>query len=259
MKFIPVLLFYGLILNACTPPSKTNSKRSSAVQRAITPADSLIQKLNAGTDFIASGTAPELWKLEMDFDDKFHFESPSTNTFFVPTVRPERRKDISADRYITNRDTGQMVIFVYDQLCATKVRPQTSKIVEVTIGDKRYTGCGKYLYDPRLNHIWILESIDNSKLNAAEYPKAPEIEFDLLESKMTGYDGCKKISSTIEIQGSRIKFSSFSTSTKACSNNAAEKIFAEKLSGQLVDHQWKDGKLVLYLIDDSRLTFRRKN
>ena len=43
------------------------------------------------------------------------------------------------------------------------------------------------------------------------------------------------------------------------SNKKVEMIFAEMLSNKLVDYYLENGKLILYLEDDSKLFFKRKD
>jgi heat shock protein HslJ len=255
-----LLIIYACALNACKTTSQANAKRSAQIQRSITPADSLIQKQNTGVDFLAEGNKPASWTLEMDFDKTFDFRSSDGTILNLPAVKAQRLPDMAAESYFINIQAGQMKVILYDKTCSREqdiVNP--SKIVEVTISNKRYTGCGKYLYDHRISNKWVLEYINNVKLTTTDYPAGlPRVELDLSKNKMYGYDGCNNISSMIEVQGSRLRFSPFVATKIACENNKVEKIFSEMLSDHLVDYYIKDGKLILYLIDDSKLIFIKK-
>ncbi len=255
-----LLIIYACILNACQTTSQANAKRTAQIQRSITPVDSLIQKQNTGVDFLAEGNEPASWTLEMDFDKTFDFRSSDGTILNLPAVKPQRLPDMAAESYFINIQAGQMKVVIYDKTCSLGQKiVNPSKIVEVTISNKRYTGCGKYLYDHRINNTWVLEYINNVKLSTADYTnEIPRLELDLSKNRMYGHNGCNNINSAIDVQGSRIKFSIFAGTKMACMNNKVEKIFSEMLGDHLVDYYLKDGKLILYLIDDSKLVFKKK-
>ena len=250
-----------VIFSACKTASMTTVKNIVATQRSIMPPDSIIQKQKKGVDLFATGNDPAVWSLEIDFDKMISFSSADgTSLDVLPAFD---KKEISAQRetYLLQTDLGTVTIEVFNQPCTITGRAeQFSKKVIVNVKNKRYTGCGKYLFDHRLNDSWILETINNITQSASDYSKGlPRMEFNLQTNKMNGSDGCNNISSNIEVKGNRIKFSTFTGTRMSCNNNKTEKIFAEMLSDKLVDYYLENGKLILYLGDDSKLYFKRKD
>jgi heat shock protein HslJ len=248
------------VFASCNTGSKATMEKVIAGQRSIKPADSLIQKQRNGIDIYATGNNPVSWWLEIDFDRAIDFRSVDGNKL---NLQPSfNKKDITPEKEIYNirTDMGELQVILYATTCDNdQPNGQVNKKVEVLFNDKKYTGCGNYLFNHQLHDVWILETIDNMQQLASTFEKGlPRLEFNLLTNKMSGTDGCNNISSGIEIKGSYIKFSSFTTTKMACSNNKVGQIFSTLLSDKLVNYYMSNGKLVLYLYDDSKIIFKRK-
>lgn len=254
------VVFLFLLLG-CKTGSKTSVQKIVTAQRAIMPADSIVQKQKKGIDLLASGNDPVAWSLEVDFDKLVSFKSADGNTLNILPAFSKKVITDEVESYSAKTDLGQLTIKLFNSTCSGSANTtQSNRKVEVDLTNKTYTGCGKYLYDNQLNDIWVLETVNNEKQMASDFAKGlPTLEFNLQTNQMNGSDGCKKISSGIEVKGNRIKFSPFVLSKLTCSNNKVEKIFAEMLSDKLVDYYMKDGKLFLYLLDDSKISFKRKD
>ncbi len=250
----------SFLFSGCKTGSKTTIKEIIKTQRAMLPADSIIQKQKKGIDIIASGNDPVAWSLEIDFDKIIDFTAADGNTLHI--LPAFSRKEIIAEYelYEAKTDLGPVIIKLFTINCSGTVANQSGRKLTVELQNKVYSGCGKYLYDHQLNDVWILETVNNVKQKANDFTKGiPYLEFNLQRNKMTGSDGCKNISSTIEVKGNRIKFSPFALSKTACNRNMVEKIFSEMLSDKLVDYYMENGKLFLYLLDDSKISFKRKD
>ncbi len=251
---IPVFLF-----TACKTGSKTTVEKILTTQRNIMPPDSIIQKQKKGIDLYATGNFAAYWTLELDFDNLISFRSADGISLDVLPNFEKREFSSGSEKYIIQTNLGAMMIDIYNSSCAGKDE-KFGKKVDVTVNNKIYTGCGKYLFDHRINDIWVLEYINNETQHADDFQRGlPILEFNLQENNMTGSDGCNNISSTIEMKGNRIKFSPFMSTKMACNNNKAGKIFNELLSNKLVDYYLQNNKLILYLEDDSKLYFKRKS
>ena len=259
--FFLIILLFGIGFSACKTGSKATIKNIVATQRNIMPADSIIQKQKKGIDLFAVGNDPVTWSLEVDFDKMISFRSLDGSKLDVLPAFDKKEVSPEKETYLLQTDLGPVIIQVFTEPCMNLGTPESfTKKVEVTIKNKHYSGCGKYLFDHQLNDIWVLESIGNINQSAADFAKGlPRLEFNLQTNKMTGSDGCNSIGSNIEIKGDRIKFSPFISTKMACTNNKAEKIFTEMLGNKLVDYYLENGKLILYLGDDSKLIFKRKD
>ena len=262
MKFSLILfILSGFFFTACKTGSKTTVGNIITAQRNIMQPDSLIQKLKKGTDLVGKGNSPAIWSLEIDFDKIISFSSGDGNNVYVLPAFEKKEINSEIEMYRMKTDLGAMTIEIFTTTCTgMEAGEQFNKKVEVTINNKRYTGCGKYLFDHRLNDSWVLESVNYKIQTAADFSKGlPRIEFNLLSNKMNGSDGCNNINSTIEVKGNRIKFSPFADTRMACNNNVVEKIFSTMLSNKLVDYYMENDKLILYLEDDSKLYFKRRD
>ena len=216
--------------------------------------DSLSKKQTAGVDFFASGNSPANWTLEMDFDKYFIFSSADGTKLSTQAVKSSAETQ-AATTYKTTNPKGPITIIIYNEPCG---KENTGKKTEFFINDKHYSGCGKSLYDYRLNDNWILESVNNKILNASDFTKGlPHISFSLAQKKLTGTDGCNNFSTGIEVEGNRIKFAALAATKMSCKNNSIQKIFIEKISNQTASYFFREGKLYLYLIDDSLLIFTK--
>ena len=255
-----LFIFSVVFFSSCKTGSKTTIGNIITAQRNIMPADSMIQKLKKGIDLVGKGNNPATWSLEIDFDKMVSFSSGDGNNLYVLPAFDKKEISTGIETYRLKTDLGPMTIVVFTTACTgIEAGEQFNKKIEVTISNKRYTGCGKYLFDHRLNDSWILESVDNKIQSAADFSKGlPRMEFNLLSNKMNGSDGCNSINSTIEVKGNRIHFSPFAGTRMACNNSMAEKIFLTMLSNKLVDYYMENDKLILYLEDDSKLYFKRK-
>lgn len=245
---------------SCSPKEQTGAKAIAKAQQKLIPADSSVRaKQQSGVDLIATGNHPVAWRLEMDFEKAFIFTAADNTNISSTPVNATNLTDVAAESYITKSTNGPLNIIVYNQPC--RVEPGTAlstKKVEVTVNNKRYSGCGDYLYDYRANDSWVLEFIDDEKQDASRFMKGlPRIELNLSKKKMYGSTGCNNVNADIEIKGDRILFSRFASTRMACPTDKAEKIFTDLISNHLVDYTIKEGRLVLYLINDSKLIFKK--
>ncbi len=234
----------------------TSSHKPSTTSETLSAPDTLLaQKQRRGVDFFAEGNEPVAWTLEIDFAKGFSFKPSDGRSLITSPAQVQRDASVNTDIYETKTDIGLMKIIIYDESCIGK--QQNIKKITITLNDKRYQGCGNYLYDEQINNAWSLENIDNRN-PSIPVKNLPWIELNLLKNKMNGYDGCNTISSAIRIQGNRIKFAAFSKTKRACPDNEAERLFSTMLSDHEVDYYIKDGRLVIVLLNEIKLIFIKK-
>jgi len=152
-----------------------------------------------------------------------------------------------------------MLISLFKEGCTDALSGEKfSKKITVEVDGKRYEGCGQYLSDAALNGKWILEKIGSRTIQAADFAKGlPELVFNLEAGSLAGHDGCNRINGSMEVQGNRIKFGPLASTKMACPGNKAENNFTQKISSQTATYYFTAGQLVLYLIDDSIITFKK--
>ena len=259
LLLLSISFTFGLF-TSCTPTKESAKRNMEIAKQSSQLPDSLSKKQTAGVDFYASGNSPANWSLDMDFDKNFNFKSADGTMFSTQAVRPSSETK-AATIYKSNTQQGAVTIIVYKSTCDDDTsKGNFGKKTEIILNNKQYTGCGKNLYDYRLNDNWVLESADNSVLNATDFSKGlPTIKFNLAKKELTGYDGCNAIFTSIEVEGNRIQFAAIAGTKLNCKNNSIGKIFAEKISNKTADYFFKGEKLYLYLIDDSILIFKKGN
>lgn len=239
----------------CSTSSNTRQKNSTLQNQFETKLnDALQKKFINGIDFVASGEIPASWNLELDFDKNFNF---TTNDGISITMYAAKAIDKNNFvYYAASSGAGQLEIFIYKENCSS-----AKKKVAVKLLNKKYSGCGQFLYNYQLNNTWVLEQAGSQKQDAKSYSKGlPTLTIDLVNNTMSGHDGCNNLHSGISVQGTRIHFGPIAQTKMFCHNNNPlfEKIAGEKISEKVVSYFFKNGKLFLYLIDDSQLVFSPK-
>lgn len=250
-------LFNLVILLGCASSSSVKKNVEINRKQDIQLPQTLVQKLQSGTDFWAEGESPVSWTLSMDFDKQFYFEANNGIRFTNGPVTSVRNSQLNTDVYTIQNAQGDAKIVVYDTKCGHS-NPQVK--VEITVNNTLYAGCGEYLYNSNLDGIWELAKIGNKQITSADFQKGiPRFKFDLANLAFSGFDGCNKFSTDFIAKGNRVKIGNIITNQKGCKFDDLQDILMKKISNQLVDYYFKDGKLYLYLIDDSTLIFNRLN
>lgn len=248
------ILLCGFILLSSCNFFLSKKKKTIKEQKQLTYIDSsLTLQLKNGVDFFATGTVPENWTLTMDFDKSFNFKSASGVSFQCPPISDY--KD-SIEKYIVFKASTKNQPF---NIVLSNHWNQKKSTVIVQIDRITYNGTGESIYDFRLHNTWTLEKLDNEILSKSMFKNGfPTLTFNLFSQKMKGFDGCNGLGSDIKILGNRIQFSPIFSTLKACEGIATEKLKTNLLNNQLVEYYFKDDRLILYLINDSRLTFKKK-
>lgn len=81
-----------------------------------------------------------------------------------------------------------------------------------------YDGCGEYKGDYRLNDIWVLKNIKGDNIQTDT--KAPNLEFQLAESKVYGLGGCNRMNGEIEFSDETVSFGPLNNQTSLPRNGA---------------------------------------
>ncbi len=221
--------------------------------------DSLQTKLNTGIDFTANGTNPAPWQLDMDFDKYFLFST--ADGIQMSVYATAAKKTNLQTRFTLFTKIGDMIITIDSSNCPNSNFLTQTRLVQVNLAGKTYTGCGKYLYHPLLNNTWILENVKGIEQIKNMFTKGlPEMKIDIQKGIISGHDGCNNFGGRITIEGNRISFGNLYQTKVYCEKNnvAFEKIIQENVSGKVASYYFKEDKLYLYLLDDSLLVFKKK-
>ncbi len=212
----------------------------------------------SGIDFLAEGNEPSNWRLTINYDDTVRFTAD--DGLALKFAFNQLKKDINNERRIFTvaLKSGNVKIEIYEKICTVSTTTEVfKKEVKVLFNSIVYSGCGKFLADANLNGSWLLEKISSTSIVPNEYNKVPEINVDVIDGSISGNDGCNSFRGKIEVQGKRIQFGQLLGTKMGCPKKNIEKIITAQITGQLVSYYFKDGKLVLYLPDDSLLIFKK--
>lgn len=257
MKSLLPASFLLLMFAACTINRPLVEKPAQPTPPKLS--ESLLKKQLDGIDFFARGNIPASWTLEMEFGNLIRFNSLDGTNATSTAVGPQFLPGQNATSFTSKVTNGQITILVYDQACVDGLSGENyDKKVVVTLNNKRFEGCGQYLFDASLNGKWILQKINNKNLAASDFSRGlPIVDLQVQQGKISGHDGCNSINGIFEVLGSKIKFYPLASTKTACPVNRIESDISRKLSDHTVDYYFKDGQLYLYLQDDSILVFSK--
>lgn len=254
-SFLFLIVF--LFCFSCSERKVNKSEQVLEGQRKTRLPDSLNRKWKKGIDITASGSQPVNWTLEADFDREILFLA---NDGHQLRLLPILDKSADGSQTTFNIKTGDslLTIVMGNSACLNGRQNAASKSVSVLLGKINYTGCGQYLYNNQLNDVWLLDKINDVKISKSDYAKQiPSIDLRIDNGTVSGNDGCSNFSGMITVQGSRIAFSKIARGS-SCEKTRVSDIFATHVFNNLVDYRLSNNTLVLYLSDDSKLSFIRK-
>lgn len=226
--------------------------------------DQYRKQLEQGTDFIASGTEP-FWSIEINFDKTMHFKTIGGLDITTPAVAGVKAMDADVTRFAAETKKGRLIVQIMRLECTNSMSGKKSPY-RVTVDAenrldkdlKMYEGCGQYLYDYRLNDIWVLESVNNQKLVKSDFLKGlPRLELNIAQQKLVGYTGCNNINGAMEVQGKKLRFGYIISTKMACSNIGFENKYLKSLSNQTIPYFIETGRLHLQVNAKSTFIYRK--
>lgn len=256
MKTAAIILF-SFLLFSCNNSKKT-AVATNEVNNTESPNRGENKAVPAGTDFSAKGDIPVHWLLTMNYDDTVRFTAD--DGLSVKFAFSRLKKEVTAEKTsFTGKINGSNIIVTQDAKTCTlpTERKVYSQQVSFTYNGKVYNGCGEYFVDYNLAGKWLLEKINSTPVTEQEYNRIPVLQFDLDKKRVSGNDGCNTIGGSIEVQGKRIRFSAMMSTRMACAKKSIDHIISTQISDQLVSYYFAEGKLYLYLSDDSKLVFKK--
>lgn len=212
------------------------------------------EKRKNGTDFIASGNEP-FWNVEIDIDNKISFTSLTevgSVSFSSPKFQPIM--DIDGVSYSASDETGAINVSIFRDSCVDDMSGLESPFnVTVDIHSKKnntstsFSGCGRYLYDPKLNTSWKLRKLEGEEVVAENFKGGvPTMTLDLDAGNISGNAGCNSYRGRIEPRGSKLKFSEDYMMTRmACPNLEFEQRYIASIKGKTLSYEIFENKLTL--------------
>lgn len=226
--------------------------------------DFFAKKFRTGIDFHSTGNEP-FWGLEIDFDKAMEFSAMGELPIRFEPPFTTTPSGANAVQYQAQSAQGMLKVLLQKQTCVNDMSGIASDYsVTVSVknntdtGFKVYKGCGRYLSDYRLNDIWVLESMNQKKLNARDFAKGlPMLEFTLADGKMMGHTGCNQLNGRVEVQGKSIKTGGIATTRMACPNSTFESKYLLALSNKTMPYSIKEGRLYVRVAADSIFTYKK--
>jgi len=266
-KYIFLLVSISLIIS-CSSSNRTknNVEQNTNVKEAPIVDPSFYQKkfLN-GVDFFARGNEP-FWTIEVDFENAMRFSTMEGIKLTTPAVEGTKARDADVMRYHAVTENGELIVTISKEDCQDdmsgeqfdyKVRVDAKSSVDNDY--KTFEGCGKYLFDYRLNDIWVMESISSIDLTKAKLMKGlPTIEFNLNEMRFDGHAGCNNLMGKIEVAGSKIKFGSIASTKMTCPDIQVEQVVVDAINQKTFAYNIENMKLTLEN-ELMKIVFRKVN
>lgn len=261
MKHIAILLFGLITITACASSDKINKENKSADNQNEEPvaAPSFYQeKFINGTDFFARGNEP-FWTLEIDLEKEMKFITLDDINLTIPAVEGVKAQDADVTRFHAQTESGEMMVTLIKENCEDnmsgepfnyKVKVEVRKSIDENF--KTYEGCGSYLFDYRLNDIWVMEEMTGVELKKEELIKGiPTFEFNLKEMRFNGHAGCNNLTGKIDLRGTKINFGNIAATMMACPDMEVERAVIDALNKKTFTYKIENPRLTLD--NDSRV------
>jgi heat shock protein HslJ/uncharacterized membrane protein len=255
MKYHILFLFCLMFMIRCVPSNLTEQvgeNKNTKNEGTIVDPSFYQNKFLTGTDFFARGNEP-FWNLEIDFQKSMNFSVLDEINLSTPSVEGVKAQDAEVTRFRSQTDTGEMIVTIIKVNCEDnmsgepfnyKVRVETKNSGDKNF--KTFEGCGRYLYDFRLNDIWVMEEMTGIELRKENLMKGfPTFEFNLKEMRISGHAGCNNLTGKIELKGNKIIFGNFAATMMACPDMQVERAVVDALNNKTFNYKIESLKLTL--------------
>ena len=112
-----IISMFTLLLSACKSGSKATMQKIIDNQLILKPSDSIILKQKKGIDFIATGSVPVNWSIEIDFDKMVYFTSADGNSLQILPSFGNKIITAEVEKYTSSTDLGQIEIRIFNTAC----------------------------------------------------------------------------------------------------------------------------------------------
>lgn len=213
-----------------------------------------MENINDANFFRATGNEP-FWGIKIS-NEKIEFTSLITGLEKLswPNVAPIKAMDANVKMYCATTEQGEIKIQIQAKECTDSMSGQISPYtvtVEINIKntDKSLVsnplhGCGNYITDYRLHDIWVLETLNNKKVEVTDFRKElPNLEINTSKNTFSGFAGCNTMAGSIFFENGLLRFTDIMTTKMYCGNENKESDFLKALQSATT-----------YEIENNRLT-----
>lgn len=259
---IPLIILF-LLSCAATDKSQKQNEQMYPENNDIVDPSFYQEKFLSGVIFFARGNEP-FWSLDIYSDNKIVFSEIGQPELVAFNYKEERSDKENETIISAQTNKLELVVTILRDSCQDNmsgemfdhqlsVRLKNSPSDEILL-----SGCGKYLYDYRLNDIWVMEEMTDVVLNKENLMKGlPVFEFNLNEMRVSGHAGCNQFFGKINLKGNSISFGTLTATKMACPDMIVEQKVFQALNQN--NFTYKIDKLKLILESDSgiKMIFRK--
>ena len=223
-----------LCIVAMTALSSCKSQKEIVEQTKIE--DTAMASTIGDIYFRAVGTEP-FWGLEVSEKEVKFTQVESAESLVFPNIHLESLEEnkkltfMNKSHSVTISITpGECSDGMSDQRYSHKVNLE---LIETAVGKaKDYNGCAKFMADPQLTNIWILETMQGNKITNQEFANEfPYLDFTTEKSIFGGFAGCNTITGKLKVNtGNRLELIDIASTKMMCERDNKEQMFLGLLS-----------------------------
>lgn len=265
MKSILLIPISLLFLFSCAVSENTgsNQKQISYTEVEIVDPSFYQEKFLRGIKFFARGNEP-FWTIDIYSQDKIIFSELNEAEIKATNVKESIGKNLYETIFTAETENGELIVSIVRDSCQDNMSGERFEYnVSVIIKnsstvEKVFNGCGRYLFDYRLNDIWVMEEMTDVVLNKESLMKGlPMFEFNLREKRISGHAGCNQFFGGIELKGNLISFGNLAATKMACPDMTVEQKVFQTLSQNNFTYKIEKLKLILESNSGLKMVFKK--
>ncbi|MBI5662262.1 MAG: META domain-containing protein [Ignavibacterium album] len=267
MKLFLSIIIGLFSLSSCSSQQKMSkdiSMRSDSTETQIVSPSFYQEKFIRGIDFYARGNEPN-WTLEIDLEKGISFSEMNGLNIVTTVVEGIMRGDADLTNLIAHSEDSEISVTITKLKCQDNMSGEMFDYtvqVKIKKGDdpksEEFIGCGRYLYDYRLNDIWVMEEMTGVELKKENLMQGlPMFEFHLAEKRFNGHAGCNQIFGEIVLCGDKITFSNIASTKMACPEMTVEQKVLHSLNQNIFTYKIEEMKLTLESESGLKMVFRK--
>jgi putative lipoprotein len=216
-----------------------------------------------GNDFRAVGQEPG-WMVEIDEGRGMHVIADYGEVDFQTPAPSTRRSDDGTIVHTARTSDHAVTITITDVECQDVMSGEEFPVsVTLELDGREYRGCGRTLDGTGESmltaFLWTLSEIGGEPAGV-EGIRAPELQFDDGEMRVSGFTGCNRLAGAFELRGDRLSLSEpLMTTRMACADprgGELERRFVELLA-RVDRFSTAGGMLTLYDGEEPLARFSR--
>ncbi|MEJ5262198.1 MAG: META domain-containing protein [Ignavibacterium sp.] len=260
--FIPFILLF-ILSCAASENCGSNQKQISSTEVEIVDPSFYQEKFLRGIKFFARGNEP-FWTLDIYSQDEIIFSELNETEIKATNVKQSTGKKLNETIFTAENENDELMVSIVQDSCQDNMSGEmfeynvSVRIKNSSTVEKVFNGCGRYLFDYRLNDIWVMEEMTDVDLDKESLMKGlPMFEFNLREKRVSGHAGCNQFFGGIELKGNIISFGNLAATKMACPDMTVEQKVFQALSQKHFTYKIDKLKLVLESDSGLKMVFRK--